>query len=323
MTLLMSQFDAQLVAGLLKAARVRTGPAPQEPEAKEFDWKAPSRFTPDQLARLGDFATGLAGAVSAALGDLLRTKTVLELHGVTQHYASELQAWQSQASVYCVALADGQTRCGLVALARSCAAGWVDRSLGAKTGPQEAPRELTSVEIAILLDILGTLAGAFSQACQKAGGKKLPSVSGLLKAEEIEELIGHEAAREYCKIALRASEGKGDPVLTFVLTCDALEGVAGSAATRASPTSAEAVRKAVMAHVEQVPITVRVRLGQAQVAMGELMRLEPGDVLLLDRSCDEPAEVLVGQRVVMSGFPASCEGQYALRIAARAGGAKR
>jgi len=107
------------------------------------------------------------------------------------------------------------------------------------------------------------------------------------------------------------------------LTCDSLEGLAGAATGKAAPASAEAIRKALMAHLEQAPVTVRIRLGQSRVTISELMKLEAGDVLLLDKSVDQPAEVLVKDRLIMSGFPAACEGQYALQITSRAAAAKK
>jgi len=320
MTLLTSQFDVHLIGHLLAAARARGGTGAEEAPIVEYDWKAPCRFTPDQVSRLEKFAKDMAASVSTALGEVLRVQTPMESAGVRQHYAPDLQAWQGQADAYCVALADGETRCGLVALNRSCAAGWVGRLLGAASGDLAEVRELTSVETAILLDMLATVTDAFSQTFQKAGGKKLAAVSGLLEGQEIEDLIGRDPTKDYCKIALRPAEADAQPILTFVVTCEAMEGVAGGTKGKAATASPEAVRKAVMACLEQAPIAVRIRLGESQVTMGDLMRLEAGDVLLLNKGVDEPAEVLVEGRPVMTGFPSTCQGQYALRIAARVGG---
>lgn len=53
--------------------------------------------------------------------------------------------------------------------------------------------------------------------------------------------------------------------------------------------------------MSEVPLEVTVRLGSARMTLGELLELRPGSVLLLDREVGEPAEILVGDRVVALG----------------------
>lgn len=53
--------------------------------------------------------------------------------------------------------------------------------------------------------------------------------------------------------------------------------------------------------MSEVPLEVTVRLGSARMTLGELLDLRQGSVLLLDREVGEPAEILVGDRVVALG----------------------
>jgi flagellar motor switch protein FliN/FliY len=56
-----------------------------------------------------------------------------------------------------------------------------------------------------------------------------------------------------------------------------------------------------LACLEEVPLQVEVRLGHARLTLGELLKLRAGLVLTLDRLVDEPAEVLVGGKVIARG----------------------
>jgi len=56
-----------------------------------------------------------------------------------------------------------------------------------------------------------------------------------------------------------------------------------------------------LAPLSEAPIQVEVRIGTACLALGELMRLRPGMVVTLQRRVGEPAEILVGGKLVALG----------------------
>ena len=56
-----------------------------------------------------------------------------------------------------------------------------------------------------------------------------------------------------------------------------------------------------LAPLSEAPIRVEVRLGSARLALGELTKLRPGMVVTLERRVGEPAEVVVGDKVIALG----------------------
>ena len=56
-------------------------------------------------------------------------------------------------------------------------------------------------------------------------------------------------------------------------------------------------------------------LGRALATMEQVLSLEAGDVLLLQKQADGAADLFVGDKVVALGFPVTCEGHYALQVA--------
>ena len=56
-----------------------------------------------------------------------------------------------------------------------------------------------------------------------------------------------------------------------------------------------------LAGLDEVPLQVEVRLGRALLTLGELLRLRPGAVVAPDRLVHEPAEVMVGGKVIARG----------------------
>jgi flagellar motor switch protein FliN/FliY len=61
-------------------------------------------------------------------------------------------------------------------------------------------------------------------------------------------------------------------------------------------------------------LPVLVRIGTAEMTVGELLRVGPGAVITLDRHVDEPVEVLVGDRIVARGELVSVDDEMGVRI---------
>jgi len=63
-----------------------------------------------------------------------------------------------------------------------------------------------------------------------------------------------------------------------------------------------------------VELPVSVSFGRARMPLQEVLRLTPGSVIELDRSIDEPVELIVNETVVALGEVVVIEGNYGLRI---------
>ena len=56
-----------------------------------------------------------------------------------------------------------------------------------------------------------------------------------------------------------------------------------------------------LAPLTEVPLQVEVRLGSAHLSLGDLLKLRAGTVVTLDRQVGEPAEIMVGDKVIALG----------------------
>jgi len=62
----------------------------------------------------------------------------------------------------------------------------------------------------------------------------------------------------------------------------------------------------------QVPISVR--FGKRQMMLEDIMKLGQGSVIELDRSADDPVELLVNDKLLATGEVVVADGHYAIRI---------
>jgi len=88
-------------------------------------------------------------------------------------------------------------------------------------------------------------------------------------------------------------------------------GQASGAATAARPSAAKGMNVAML---EGVELDVTLRFGQRQLSLQEIGELRSGSVVELDRLVQDPAELLLGDRVIAKGEVVIVDGNYGLRV---------
>ena len=63
-----------------------------------------------------------------------------------------------------------------------------------------------------------------------------------------------------------------------------------------------------------VNLALTLRFGQRDLTLREILDLNAGSVIELDRAVEEPAELLLGDRVIARGQVVTVDGNYGIRI---------
>lgn len=63
-----------------------------------------------------------------------------------------------------------------------------------------------------------------------------------------------------------------------------------------------------------IPVEVAVEIGRLRMPLRDLLSLEPGAVLELDRAADAPVDVLVNGRLVARGEVVVIDGEFGVRV---------
>lgn len=85
-------------------------------------------------------------------------------------------------------------------------------------------------------------------------------------------------------------------------------------APQAAPAQPGASARPGLDFVLDVPLRVTVEIGAARMLVAEVLQLDKGSVVELDRLAGEPADVLVNGRVVARGEVTMVEDRLAVRI---------
>ncbi|MCI0535283.1 MAG: flagellar motor switch protein FliN [Verrucomicrobiales bacterium] len=73
--------------------------------------------------------------------------------------------------------------------------------------------------------------------------------------------------------------------------------------------------------VLDVPVGVTVELGSCQLPMREVLQLNPGSVVPLDKAADSPVDLRVNQKLIARGEVVVVENRFGIKITEILGGA--
>jgi flagellar motor switch protein FliM len=180
--------------------------------------------------------------------------------------------------------------------------------LGDPESEENSGRDLSQLEESLLLDLLSALIEAFSRNIWDFQPAK-NIVRGLFPFEL-------EGTEELCKITLdvkKKNQESGSEAYILVL-CSELESVVGKAAETVGGFSAEDISKAILGHMQQIPVCITAQLASTVLTLKEIMSLEVGDILLFDRKVNESIELIISGRTAFRGRPAKSVGKHAVLI---------
>jgi flagellar motor switch protein FliM len=284
------------------------------PQAAPYDWRDPHCFNAGQHSRL----VQAWGQVAARLAEIFtrsrHSPCEVSLKAFTQHYAGELCRHLDLDQDYCLTFGPEKgLPCGLVSIAAQTALTWVTWLLGDADAARGPNRALSSLEESLLSDLMMAVLEAFlaplraTHNLRPTGpcGKGQPSLQ-FERSEEVARIV----------FAVKSAEPGEPGEIAFVLPCSCLAILAGKTATAAPPKVApQELSRALMEHLQEVPVTLRATLASTTLSFEEILDLGPGDILLLDQSVDSPAELILDGRVAFRGRPARSQGRYAVVVA--------
>ena len=236
-------------------------------------------------------------------------------------------------------LVDGQKQiCGALSVSAAKAGQWVRQFMGVSSAGTDKA-ELSQLEQRLLMDLCAAIVKGVWAPMTASGAPPISLQPKLFKGTY--EFTGNPTA-EYCRLAL--SDGDSGSV-----TGGSVTGVppeqqrAGSVSDGAHPapvsTDASCVCLVVLADlvmpileppaapqppqqaagqlqaaVQSATVNATAILGIAQASVRDIMSLEAGDVLLIQRKVNEAIDLLVQGRHILRGTPVQTDGHYGLEV---------
>jgi flagellar motor switch protein FliN/FliY len=117
---------------------------------------------------------------------------------------------------------------------------------------------------------------------------------------------------------LEVRETDGMNAMLYVLAdeelIDSLQVAEWSTSSNAAKMGNETARDPQLGRVIDVPLEVTLRFGQRQMRLREVLELNTGALVELDRQVEEPVDLMLGERVIARGEVVIVDGNYGLRV---------
>jgi len=294
------------------------------PQTTPHDWRDPHAFDAGQRERLaqawGQVATHLGEIFTRARGSPLE----VSVKTFTQHYAGEVCRRLELDQDYCLTFGpDKGLPCGFVSIASKTALIWVTWLLGDSDAARSPDQALSSLEESLLSDLVTAVVETFLAPLRtghqpgtpnttERGGESLRPMGPFAKGQP---RLQFERSEEVARTVFEVKSAKSGEAfeIAFLLPCSHLAALAGKTATAVTPkVPPQELSRALMEHLQDVPVTLRATLAATTLTFQEILDLGPGDILLLGKPVAGAAELMLNGRVAFRGRPARVQGRYAM-----------
>jgi len=292
----------------------------------EYDWHQPHYFNDKQVEKLSRFASRCATSVGSKFSSLCQGSFEAAIDSTSQHFASHFldsgAASQAQpAGNYYLPFSspanrsssDEQAACGFVSIPAQTAATWTRLLLGETEPEENSDRVLTKLEESLLLDVALLVVESLGQACPPQVSIEFKPAANALTNHLPLELKG---AEQFYKITLSikqtGSENKSEAHI--LVLCDDIAPVVGETGRSAGRAGPEENSDAMLSHIQKISVSVTARIATVGLTLEQMIGLNAGDIVLLDKKVDELAKLVVEGRELFSARPAKSGGNYAVVI---------
>jgi flagellar motor switch protein FliM len=291
-------------------------------EFSEYDFHEPHYFNSEQLERLQEFAKQAATGLAQKFVHFFRSDFNVTIGAIKQHFAGEfgeqLQS-KGQKDRYLTFGPDQGHPCGFICIPEQTTLTWLSLLLGDSESERKTDSTLSRLEESLLLDVTLAIVEAFCYCLRNHAREELPNSHGFHPAANFTteaSPLGLYDVEELCQIVLTtegAESSKGFDVY-FVMPCATLAPIVGKKLQNDAQISKKDNSKAISQHLQQIPITIFVKLASVPLTFEEAASLQPSDILLLDKPIEEPLELVIENRTVFRGRPVKSSGQRAVII---------
>jgi len=269
---------------------------------KRYDFRSPARFSKEQMRTLKLVFEDFARQISSLLAVLLRSDVKARFVYLEQSTGRDVVGMldaEHAGVVNVLRLAPLPGR-ALLVMGVDLVCILVERVLGGRSNtPVDKEREITNIELALMEAVMRYVNRALETAWSKVVDIKPVLESSTVDLEMLQGALGDEIIF-VAMIEVHVENATG--MLTFLLPLSLLHPIAPALRphlimTHEQETVNDGQGQALLVRqLQRTPVPISVTLGSARLSFRDLLQLQPGDVIPLDRGVDDDLPVNVNGR---------------------------
>ncbi|MHB8170469.1 MAG: flagellar motor switch protein FliM [Thermincolia bacterium] len=321
MTEILSQaeIDALLSAlstGETDAEQAKNARREKSMAIKVYDFKRPNKFSKEQLHTIQAIHENFCRLVTTYFSAHLRTIVQINVVSVEQLTYEEVVGSIPNPTIINVVTAAPLEGNLIFEINPGIAFTIIDRLFG---GPGEAPekmRGLTDIERSVVERVVNNILDLLAEAWENIV-QLTPKLEMIESNPQFAQIVS--PTEMVVMITLETKIGEREGLMTICIPYIVLEPIISkltahfwysSTSRKATSENIEILKR----RVEKVRVPLIARLGTATISIGELLELQKGDVISLNKSTNSPIEVLVGSKTKFFGVPGLSGSRLAIQI---------
>lgn len=262
-----------------------------------YDFKRPNRVSKEQLRAVKGIHDKMARNLAAQVSSIMRSIVEIQLHSVDQMtYGEFLMSLPSPTSfnVFSIKPLDGSC---VIEINPSIAFPMIDRLLGGVGESFESTRELTDIE----LNLLDAILRIVMQRLKEAWGPitdMYPNVETKESSPNVVQVVSQNEI--VIMVVMEIIIGNSSGMINLCYPVIYLEPILSRLANRdimLGETSAKKSRnKELTALIGRAEVFNEAIIGKSELSVGELLDIENGDIIRLDRAADDHAVVAIDKK---------------------------
>lgn len=284
-------------------------------QVRTYDFAHPDKLSKVHLRVLQSMMSCLERTWSSTLTSTLKIETVVTLDSVEQAAFGACAESFPTASIITALTMKPLSGASYLQMSSTLGLGLIGRMAGSRAQSDWEPRELTMVEQKILQRLLDRLISDLKAAWKPLIGLDVAITTIHNSADEMEVL----PEEMMLVVGFTWTIGPSEQKVAIVIPTASLDLVRDLLTPeqwlRGKPSEEQKQTATPSALLVDVPVQAVVELGRAQVSMQDIIGIDVGDVIRLDRSVNELLDVRVQGETKFYGKPGLIGTQIAVQIA--------
>ncbi|MEE9553068.1 MAG: flagellar motor switch protein FliM [candidate division Zixibacteria bacterium] len=281
-----------------------------------YDFKHPNRVSKDQLRSLESLHDNFANQFGSALSGFTRAMVDVDLVSVDQITYSEFIMSLATPSCTYVFSPTPLEGAGILDFNPSVALSFVDRMFGGRGKGVTSDRELTGIEKSIMAKIISRAFTALSKSWEHVHDIEFKQSAFESNPQFIQIVAPGETV---IVVSLQIKMGSETGLMTFCYPYLTLEPIMANLSAQnwieAKKMDDDQNRfESNTKEISSIRSELVVFLGGTNLTVKELVGLQQGDVVRLDKHSDEDVIVMVGDRIKFSGKPGRTGNKKSIKI---------
>ncbi len=294
-----------------------------EAKIKEYDFRAPKKFTREQLKILDSIFENYARLLSSYLTGLLRLYCNVSMINIEeQRYYEFNNALPDYVMMGMVDMGIKDEEVSetnvIIQVSNSITFTLIDRLLGGKGEYRDIDRDFTEIEITVMTDVMESFAELLKDPWLTHIDLD-PHLIGIETNSRVVQTIGHEDT--VIIVALEVDINGVKSILSVCVPAINLDEIMGkfipryTGSRKKNDASREQERRdSIMAGISTTDLVVKAVLGEINLDLYEVLTLQVNDVIPLDKSISSNIIIKVGDRVWCDGKMGTYNNKKAVMI---------